>query len=142
MAGKIHFELVTPYGMFMDYAEAEMVVLPAYDGQIAVQKGHVPLIVSIIPGLSRIHVGGEILNCFVSHGYAVIEPELVTLIVSAAEWPENIDIARAEASIKRAEEKLKDRANLSDNKISSAEHAIRRSKARIHIAEKYKNKEK
>lgn len=135
---RLHFELVTPYGMFIESKSCEMAVLNAYDGQLAVQYGHMPLIVAIIPGLCRFYDEKGVHNCFASHGYAVIEPEEVTLIVSAAEWPEEIDVERAKESIRRAKEKLEHKEERSPQQLSAAEHAVRRSKARIHIAENYR----
>ncbi len=139
MASGFRFELVTPYGMFIEENECLNVVIPAYDGMLGVERGHMPLVVPVIPGPVRVKTEGGLRSCFASHGYAVIEPDEVVMISSAAEWPEEMDLERAHKSLERATERLA-KAKSEKNK-SRAEHAIRRAQARIHFIEAYRASE-
>lgn len=59
----------------------------------------------------------------------------VTILSSAAEWPEEIDIARAQAAKERAEEKLRQKRNKQE--YIAAEAALKRALMRLKIAGKY-----
>ena len=64
-------------------------------------------------------------------GFAEILGEKVTLLAEVAEWPDEIDLARAEAAKERAEERLSNKsANLD---VARAELALRRALVRIDI---------
>ena len=58
-------------------------------------------------------------------------PEQVTLLAEIAEWSEEIDINRAEAAKKRAEERLM--AKTADIDLARAEFALRKALTRIGV---------
>ena len=62
-------------------------------------------------------------------GFAEILPDQISILAEAAEWPGEIDIKRAEAAQKRAEERLQ--AHSSDTDMARAETALLRAVARI-----------
>ena len=65
-------------------------------------------------------------------------PDRITILADAAERADEIDIARAEAAKKRAEEKLTNRTAETD--AANAEAALRRSIARLKVAEKRRSR--
>ena len=62
-------------------------------------------------------------------GFAEILPDKITILAEEAEWPGEIDIARAEAARERAEERIRERKAETD--IARAETALQRAIARI-----------
>jgi len=64
-------------------------------------------------------------------GFAEILPEQVTILAEIIEWPEEIDVERAEAAKERAEERLRSRTPETD--LARAETALQRAVARIQI---------
>ena len=62
-------------------------------------------------------------------GFAEILPEGVTILAEIVEWPDEIDVSRAEAAKERAEERLRSRTPETD--IARAETALQRAIARI-----------
>lgn len=133
---KLH--VVTPYGIFAEIAECALVELTSHEGIIGVMYGHVPMVVAIKPGLLRYKVGETFYNAFVSVGYATIQKEEVTVICNTAEWPEDIDIPRSQAAYERGREKFNDPKSSKIDK-THAKHAMRRAKARLHVAETFKH---
>ena len=57
---------------------------------------------------------------------------LYTSFVQACEWPENIDVRRAEESRRRAEERLRQKQSMREMKMTRA--ALARSMARLRLS--------
>jgi F-type H+-transporting ATPase subunit epsilon len=98
--------------------------------------GHTPLIAALTPGEVRLKIDQNWRVAATTNGYAEIGPEQTTIIVSAAEWPEKIDVQRAVKALARAEARLKD-PNLSSQEKTHARHGAARAKSRLKIAKKY-----
>jgi F-type H+-transporting ATPase subunit epsilon len=67
-----------------------------------------------------------------------VRPDKVIILADAGERAEEIDVARAEAAKRRAEETLKERPSGGD--AFAAEAALRRSLARLKVAERRRRK--
>ncbi len=106
MADKFKLDIIASDRHFYN-GQAEMLVLPGIDGEYGVMSGHEAMVTAIVPGEVDITVDGEEKTVAVSEGFAEIKPESVVLIVDSAEWPEEIDVKRAERAKERAEEKLR-----------------------------------
>ena len=125
-------EIITPDRTFYK-SEATMIEFNTAAGEIGVYKNHIPLTTVLAPGVVTIHKEGEDnVIAAVHSGFAEILPEKVTLLAEVAEWPDEIDVGRAEAAMKRAEERL---AHTTENvDVMRAELALRRALVRIDIA--------
>lgn len=122
--------IITPERIFYE-GEAEMVEFNTTEGQIGVLPGHIPLTVIIKPGILNIHEADGEKEAALHSGFAEILPQQVTILAEVAEWPEEIDAARAEAAMQRAEERLRSRTPETD--ICRAETALLRAMARIEV---------
>lgn len=132
----LHVEIVTPYEMFFE-GMVEMIIVTGKDGEIGILPGHSPLIAALVPGEVRIKVNGQWKVASLTNGYAEIGPTLSIIVVSAAEWPEQINLARAEKALARAEARLEDPATTAQERTRSR-HGAERARARIKVAAKYK----
>jgi len=85
--------------------EAEFVVLPGESGELGIYPRHTPLITRIQPGAVRIRKpGGEEEFVFVAGGVLEIQPGMVTVLADTAIRGHDLDEAKANDAIKRAEE--------------------------------------
>jgi len=82
------------------------VEIPGSDGYFGVLPGHTPLLAILQVGQLWYRQGQEIHYLAVAHGFAEVQPDRVTILAQIAEKAEEIDLARAEAAKKRAEERL------------------------------------
>lgn len=123
-------KIITPDRVFYT-GEAEMVEFTTSSGQIGVYKNHIPLTTVLAPGAVILHEEGGEKVAAVHSGFAEILPEQVTLLAEIAEWAEEIDVSRAEAAKKRAEERLLAKTETVD--IARAEFALRRALTRINV---------
>ena len=123
-------EIITPDRVFYT-GDATMIEFNTVNGEIGVYKHHIPLTTVLAPGIVTITNGDEKKTAAVHAGFAEILGEKVTLLAEVAEWPDEIDLARAEAAKERAEERLSNKsANLD---VARAELALRRALVRIDI---------
>jgi F-type H+-transporting ATPase subunit epsilon len=76
----------------------------------------------------------------VTGGVVEVQPQIVTILADAAENVEDIDLARAEAAKKRAEERLENMPSKEEvDRYLAIEAAIRRSDLRLEAARKYRH---
>jgi F-type H+-transporting ATPase subunit epsilon len=86
----------------------------------------------LVPGELVVRSQGEETFMAIGGGFMEVRPDKVVVLADAAERAEEIDIARAEAARKRAEERLASREPGMD--LEKAEAALRRSLARLKVA--------
>jgi F-type H+-transporting ATPase subunit epsilon len=82
------------------------VEIPGADGYFAVLPGHTPLLALLGAGELWYRQGSEKVYLSIAFGFAEVQPDRVTILAQIAEKAEEIDVARAEAAKKRAEERL------------------------------------
>jgi F-type H+-transporting ATPase subunit epsilon len=86
--------------------DAEFVVLPGEAGELGIYPRHTPLITRIKPGVVRIRVPGrsEEEQIFVAGGILEVQPHVVTVLADTAIRGRDLDEAKANEALKRAEE--------------------------------------
>jgi F-type H+-transporting ATPase subunit epsilon len=82
------------------------VEIPGADGYFGVLPGHTPLLALLGAGELWYRRGTEKVYLSMAFGFAEVQPDRVTILAQIAEKAEEIDVARAEAAKKRAEERL------------------------------------
>ena len=82
------------------------VEIPGADGYFGVLPGHTPLLALLGAGELWYRQGQEKHYLAMALGFAEVQPDRVTILAQIAEHADEIDIARAEAAKKRAEERL------------------------------------
>jgi F-type H+-transporting ATPase subunit epsilon len=110
------------------------VVAWGVEGQLGILPHHAPLMTMLQPGDLVIKRDNEEEYLALSGGFLEVRPDKVIILADACERAEEIDIARAEAAKRRAEETLKEQPPEVDT--AAAEAALRRSLARLKVAER------
>jgi F-type H+-transporting ATPase subunit epsilon len=128
---KIQLDVVTPeeliYSGKIDFLEG-----PAMDGLIGILPNHAPLVTGMTIGIVRIVNEDSETEIAISNGFMEVLPEKISLVVRTAELPDMIDIERAEAAKKRAEEKMEKTSDRVE--FAKAEAAYDRAVARLKAA--------
>jgi F-type H+-transporting ATPase subunit epsilon len=123
-------KIVSPERVFYE-DEVSMAEFNTSEGEIGVLKNHIPMTVILDPGILTLKNGTEEKKAALHSGFAEILPEAVTILAEIVEWPDEIDLERAEAAKSRAEERLKSRHSETD--LLRAEIAFYRAVARINV---------
>ena len=118
--------------------EVDLLVVPGIEGELGILPHHAPLMTTLKVGELKIKKGEEEFYLAVSGGFLEVRPDRVIILADAAERVEEIDISRAEAARRRAEEQLT--RQLSQADTASTEAALRRSLARLKVVERRKKR--
>ena len=102
---KIHLQIVSADRSLVNETVDE-VEIPGFDGYFGVLPGHTPLLAVLGAGELWYRQGQEKHYLAIAFGFAEVQAERVTILAQVAERPEDIDVTRAEAAKKRAEERL------------------------------------
>ena len=130
-------EIVTAERMiFSD--EVTAVIAWGVEGQLGILPHHAPLMTMLQPGDLMIRKDKEEEYVVISGGFLEVRPDKVIVLADACERADEIDIARAEEAKKRAQETMKAGPLAADAAV--AEAALRRSLARLKVAEKRRRK--
>ncbi|MFH2047335.1 MAG: F0F1 ATP synthase subunit epsilon [Pseudomonadota bacterium] len=135
MAGNIKLEVVTPEKSVVS-EEAQIVMAPGAMGEFGVLVGHTPFFTTLKMGIIKYKdVKGEERCVFVTEGFAEALPDKVTVLAETAERRRDIDIERAKAALKRAEERLVKESGKQDMDFMRAKVALDRALHRVQLAE-------
>jgi len=118
--------------------DADMVLLPGAEGEMGILPNHSPLLTTLKFGVIRVRLGATEQVFTVAGGVAEVQPEIITILADAAENVDEIDIARAEAARRRAEEFLARGAPPDTDAYLAMEAALRRSNLRLDAAKRYR----
>lgn len=130
----IHLEVIAPDAAVLN-EDVEFVLVRALDGDLGIMPNHAPLIASLDIWPLVYDVGGKRHCLSVASGFLEVSGNTITVITPAAEKPEDIDVKRAEAAQKRAEDLLHGKRK--DIDVHRAEMALKRALCRLDTVKKY-----
>jgi F-type H+-transporting ATPase subunit epsilon len=134
MAEKLKLEMVTPYKKVIT-EEVDELMVPGRAGDLGILPGHTPLLTTLKVGELDYRIGNESYHVAVNWGYLEIEDNVVTVLVDTAERADEIDLARAEKALGRAEQALEGLSH-EDKHYKIQEAALQRALIRIQVAGK------
>jgi F-type H+-transporting ATPase subunit epsilon len=127
--------VLTPEGSVFQ-GNATMVVAPSVLGEVGILPRHAPLIAFLKPGETRIKtLDDQTIVLATAEGYLSVEEDQVLVLVEQAERAEEVDRARAEEALRRAEEAI-EAAGDDETALRVAEAARRRAENRLRVADR------
>ncbi len=118
--------------------DVDIVVLPGAAGEMGILPHHAPVLAILKYGVIKIRRDGKEELFAVAGGMAEVQPDIVTILADAAENIEDIDIIRAKAAKKRAEDALAKLKPEDHDAYLRMEAALRRSNLRLDVARRYR----
>ncbi len=131
----LYLEVVTPEKVLVSQ-EVDMVIAPGTEGEFGVLPGHINFLSGIVPGELRYNVGDSKEYVMVTKGFSEVSSDKVSILVDAAETAVEIDMERAKLAIERARERLAREREAEDVDFLRAEASLRRAIERLKLAEK------
>ena len=128
---KITLEIVTPDRALVS-EEVDEVQLPGSEGYFGVLPGHTPLLATLQVGELWYRIGQDKHYLAVAFGFVEVLPDKVTVLARIAEPENDIDIARAEAAMARAEKRIGEPRT--DIDFERARIAMMKSLTRLQVA--------
>lgn len=123
-------KIVTPDGLIYD-GPAEEVIVRTVTGDMAFLARHINCVAPLGMGCATIVINGEKRHAACIGGMISVVNGSVSLVPTTFEWADSIDVARAEAAYRRADEVI--------HKDSASDTEIQLAQARLHRALVRKN---
>jgi len=130
---KLHLQIVSADRSLVN-EQVDEVEIPGAEGYFGVLPGHTAMLALLGAGELWYRIGNDRTYMAVAFGFAEIQPDKVTVLAQIAEHAEEIDVARAEAAKKRAEERLHAHHPGIDIDFERARIAMLKSLIRLQVA--------
>ena len=128
-----HLQIVTPDGQRFD-GQAERLLVPTIHGQMGILARHINYVTALGMGPAKVVTEeGERYAACIGGMLAVTNGD-VKVVATSFEWAEEIDVARAQASLARAEKMLADPNGDAQTK-QQAQARLKRAQVRLNVAE-------
>ena len=127
----IDLQIVTPDRLIVQ-ERVDEVEIPGSEGYFGVLPGHTPLLASLAVGELWYRKGQETFYLSLAFGFAEVLPDRVTILARLAERAGDIDVERADAARRRAEERLSH--SMSDFDYERARIALTKSLMRLQVS--------
>ncbi|HLE52951.1 MAG TPA: ATP synthase F1 subunit epsilon [Anaerolineales bacterium] len=118
--------------------DADIIIVPGEMGEMGILPNHAPLLSTLKFGILKVRSEGREEFFTVAGGIIEVQPNLVTVLADSAENIAEIDVARAEAARRRAEEMLKQAPPTDDDAFMKMESALRRSNLRLEAVRRFR----
>ena len=130
MADTLKLEIVTPESKIYS-EEVEMVTLPGNEGEAGIYPNHVPLMTRVQAGEIIVKRSGKEEIVAVGEGFAEVTGAHVAILTDNAANSEDIDEAAAKEARSKAEQRLAEGGEISEDEARALNQAILFSEAQI-----------
>ncbi len=117
--------------------DVDIVILPGVAGEMGILPHHAPVLTILKYGVIKIRREGKEDVFTVAGGVAEVQPDVVTILADAAENIREIDVTRAQAAKKRAEDALAKLKPEDHDAYLRMQDALRRSDLRLDMVRRY-----
>ena len=131
MKKQFHIDIITPTSI-ESFDNVSYLRIPSLEGLIGVQANHAQAVIGLDVGEIKITKDDKDILFATSGGFADIAKEGVQLLLETSEKFDSIDLQRAEASLKRAKNRMSDQSI----NLARAEASVKRAQNRLRIIKK------
>lgn len=135
MADEKMFKLtiICPDKIFYE-GEASMIELTTSEGDVGIYKNHIPMTMILAPGVLKITEAEGVKEAALHAGFIEVLQDEIKILAEIAEWPDEIDVNRANEAKIRAERRLA--SHDSNINVMRAEVALKKSLVRLELGGK------
>lgn len=133
MAGSISLRVVTPVRLVLE-EQVDELTAPGPLGQLGILPDHAALMTTLDIGQLSYRQSGAASVITLAGGYAEVLDNIVTVLANAAEFPHEIDAARAGNARARAERALEESDHADEDARVAARAALQRALVRLETA--------
>jgi len=138
----IHCEIVS-YNRLVFKGDVDMVLIPGINGEMGILPHHAPLLTLLKIGVVKVRYMEQEDFYAISGGLAHVQADAITILADTAENVDEIDVERAEAAKKRAQDLLsKERPHMDMHEVLAIEAALRLSNLRLDTVRRYRSRRK
>lgn len=126
-------QIIAADGIFLDDM-VESVIVRTTVGDKGILAGHEPYVAALTIGKVKVKMNGTDRYAAISAGVIKVSKDKTTILAQSVEWADKIDVSRAEAAKKKAEEKLA-QTEKGQREFDIAEFKLKRALNRIDVAQ-------
>ena len=126
----LRLEIITAERVLFD-DQVDVVVAPGGEGELGVLPHHAAVMTTLKGGELRYRMAGEETQFVIHGGFMDIQGDHVVVLADAAEHVDEIDVARAEEAVQRAQERIAARG--ADVNLERALASLQRAMIRLRI---------
>lgn len=134
----IHIELVTQEQKIFDEPDADIVIVPAVEGEMGVLPNHAPVLTTLSFGELVVRKGEAEERFAIYGGVVDVRPDKVVVLAELAESSYALDLEKAQEARERARVILEEGPPGIDNR--QAELELRRANLAIRISQKVRSR--
>ncbi len=128
----LKLEIVTPEKVvYSDNVDG--VVIPGVEGEMGIYPMHIPLMTILLPGELVVTIGSKKLFLAIGEGFVTIDQTSVKVITDMAIESNEIDEAAVEAAVKRAEETMARKEEVSAEESAAMQAILAKSLAQLKV---------
>jgi F-type H+-transporting ATPase subunit epsilon len=128
----LQLDVITPERRLISES-VDSVTVPGAGGELGILPGHTPLISQLQTGVLSYTQSGTTRRLLVSGGFVEVNADRVSVLAEAAEYPEEVDAARARQEREQAERALGSFTG-SPEELASVREQLDRANARLQLA--------
>ncbi len=117
---KLQITVVTPEKKLLEQ-EADEIIIPTTEGEIAVLPEHISLLSQIAPGTLQIKLNGKTDHLAVMGGFLEVGHNKVTILADYAVHAKDISTGKAQEAKERAERAMRDKTSGNEFKVAQDE---------------------
>jgi F-type H+-transporting ATPase subunit epsilon len=121
---------------------ADMVIVPGEAGEMGILPNHAPLLSTLSLGILKVRYQDSEEDFTIAGGIIEVQPDIITVLADAAENVQEIDVSRAEAARRRAEEFIAKGPPPDTDTYLAMEAALERSNLRLKAVQKYRREKR
>lgn len=123
--------VVTPSRVIFD-DEVNEIIVRTTSGDVGILKNHINYVAPLDIGAMKVIIGDKTMLAAVGGGMIKVDNQKTTILTTACEWVDEIDVERAKIAMERAKGYMQNPTEL--HTIDIAEVKLRRALNRIEIA--------
>jgi F-type H+-transporting ATPase subunit epsilon len=133
----IHVELVTQERKVFEEKEADMIVVPAVEGEMGVLPGHAPVLTTMGYGELVIRKEGAEERFAIYGGVVDVRPDKVVVLADLADSSFDLNVEKAQEARERAEKMMEEGVPEEQNREATL--ALRRAELQLKVARKVRD---
>jgi len=134
----IHVELVTQEKKIFEEPAADIILVPAVEGEMGVLPNHAPVLTALSYGELVVRKGAAEERFAIYGGVVDVRPDKVVVLADLAESSFALDLQRAQAARERAQALLEAGPPEAENR--EAQLALRRANLAVRISQKIRSR--
>ncbi|HEX8932028.1 MAG TPA: ATP synthase F1 subunit epsilon [Patescibacteria group bacterium] len=132
----MQLEIVTPEKVIYQ-GEVDEIIVNTADGEIGILPHHVNLVTKILPGEMVLKIGGKTQYMAITGGFLEFSHNKASILADYAVRAEEIEVEKALAAQKRAEEILKKKeSGITEHDFAVAQSDLRRAILELKVAKR------